>query len=388
MKRAGHVFDRIVERDNLRLACWKALKRKRSRLDAREFAANLEVNLAELRLSLLDGDCRLGVSHQFTVFDPKQRCITAPCFRERVLHHAIVNVCEPVLERFLIDDTFACRIGKGRNAALKRARQFASRGGYFLKMDVHKYFESIPHAELVHRLNRRFKDPRLLDLLSRIIHSHHQGSGRGLPIGSLTSQHFANFYLGWFDRFVKDTLRTRRYVRYMDDSVLWSDSTAALQEWLAASTQFLDQELGLKLNVPYINRVPHGMDFLGCRIFGTHMTLNRRSRTRFRRKIRRLESDFLRGAVSERQLQSRAESLVAFTRTEGVSSWQFRRRVVEQLSVGGQGLEPGEPRRQLEQLRAELPVGEPQQEHAVEPQQQPGLPLGRSSASAVDSALD
>jgi hypothetical protein len=192
MRRTGHLFERIIDRDNLRLALHQALRGKRSRPDARAFVAQLETNLEALRTSLARGDVVLGESHQFTIFDPKQRLITAPCFRERVLHHAILNVCEPVFERWLIDDTFACRKGKGRLAALERARRFAARNGYFLKLDVRRYFESIAHDILVARLERLFKDDRLLALVRRIIASFAAAPGRGLPIGSLTSQHFAN----------------------------------------------------------------------------------------------------------------------------------------------------------------------------------------------------
>lgn len=159
----------------------------------------------------------------------------------------------------------------------------------------------------------------------------------GLPIGSLTSQHFANFYLGAFDRFVKEQLRVPGYVRYMDDMVLWGDSSAELTSHLAACREFLTGELRLEPKpAPYINRTRHGMDFLGCRIFRTHVTLNRRSRVRFRRRLGALESDWLAGRIDERELQHRGTALVAFTTAGPVSSWRFRRRVLQRMPVGGQ----------------------------------------------------
>ena len=286
MRRANHLFERIVERDNLRLAVHKALKGKRSKRDARSFVARLDENLEAMRSALLGGDVRLGEYHQFTIFDPKERLITAPCFRERVLHHAILNVCEPIFERVLIADTFACRRGKGRLAALHRARHFARRHAFFLKLDVRRYFDSVSHEVLVARLERLFKDRRLLTLLRRIIAGFETTPGRGLPIGSLTSQHFANFYLGGFDRFIKEGLRIGGYVRYMDDSALWGDTSAGLRDHLAAAAGFLKAELALDLKPsPYINRTAQGMDFLGCRVFPHYMTLNRRRRVRFRRKL-------------------------------------------------------------------------------------------------------
>lgn len=126
MKRASHLFEAILERENFRIAFSKAVAGKRDRTDARIFANDLEANLRNLALSVRNDSVVLGQSRQFTIFDPKERLITAPCFRERVLHHAIMNVCEPVFERWLISDTFACRRGKGRVAAVRRAVDFAA----------------------------------------------------------------------------------------------------------------------------------------------------------------------------------------------------------------------------------------------------------------------
>jgi RNA-directed DNA polymerase len=125
MRRANHLFERIIERDNMRLAAYKALRGKRSKGDARAFVSRIDENLEALRESVELGGVVLGESHTFTIFDPKKRQITAPCFRERVLHHAIMNVCEPIFERWLIDDTFACRREKGRLAALRRRESVA-----------------------------------------------------------------------------------------------------------------------------------------------------------------------------------------------------------------------------------------------------------------------
>jgi RNA-directed DNA polymerase len=206
------------------------------------------------------------------------RLITAPCFRDRVFHHALTLICEPVFERFLIADTFACRWGKGRVASVERARSFARRHPWFLKLDIRKYFDSIDHAILCGRLGRQFKDRRLLDLFGRIIASYEVGPGHGVPIGSLTSQHLANFYLGWVDRFVKEKHRAVGYVRYMDDFVVWGENRAWLSDVRDRVGEFLERELSLCLKPePYINQSRFGMDFLGCRVKPSHVSLNRRS---------------------------------------------------------------------------------------------------------------
>ena len=160
-------------------------------------------------------------------------------------------------------------------------------------MDVRKYFDSVPHGRLFARLQRIFKDSRLLDLLGRIIESHSHDAGRGLPIGSLTSQHFANFYLGFFDRFVKERLRIKGYVRYMDDFVLWSDSTQELKRIEAATAGYLSDELDLQVKrCSHINRTEQGLGFLGCRVYPGRLELNKQSRLRFRRKLRALEAAY------------------------------------------------------------------------------------------------
>ncbi|HUY34674.1 MAG TPA: reverse transcriptase/maturase family protein [Pirellulales bacterium] len=336
MQRAGHLFDQALAWNNLREAAARALRGKRHRPDARRFASDLDVRLSSMRVELAAGTYLFGRCHQFVVHDPKQRIITAPDFRDRVVHHALINVCEPVFERWLIDDTYACRRGRGRIAAVLRARCFARRFGYYLKLDIRKYFDSIPHAELLRRLERLFKDPRLLDLFARLVGSFRGSVGRGLPIGALTSQHFANFYLGWFDREVKERWRVKGYARYMDDMVLWGDSAAGLRELRRRAIAFLSDELRLTVKpAHYLNRSQHGLDFLGCRVHPDRLTLNRRSRVRFRRKLAALESMRRRETITPSDLQRRGTALVAYARAAGVNSWQFRQRALRQMEVSG-----------------------------------------------------
>jgi hypothetical protein len=174
----------------------------------------------------------------------------------------------------------------------------------------------------------------LLELLRRIIASYECLPGHGLPIGRLTSQHFANFYLGWFDRFVKEGLRSPGYVRYMDDMALWAETSEVLRNSLDVATTFLKDELDLEVKPsPYRNRVEHGMDFLGGRVFPRYIILNRRSRVRFRRKLRALEVAHRAGRIDELSLQQRASALIAYTRTPGLSSWRFRHSVLESMPV-------------------------------------------------------
>jgi hypothetical protein len=299
----------------------------------RQFATGLDDRIAEMAKAISEGIFPVGRFHQFLIRDPKERVITAPCFDERVLHHAIMNVCEPVLDRWLIDDTFACRSGKGREAAILRAQHFSRNALWCLKLDVRKYFESISHQRLLHLLESRFKDERLLQLLNRIIAAYRGDLGVGVPIGSLTSQHFANFYLGWLDRFVKETLRVRGYVRYMDDMVLWHPSRKVLVEMHRRCQQFATVHLGLEFKPSSVQRTGVGVAFLGCRIWPTHVELNRRSKRRWRRRVRVLERGERLGLISELNLQQRMVALTAFSQAAGAKSWRFRKSVLQPVAV-------------------------------------------------------
>lgn len=302
------------------------MRGKRDRSQVTGFVARLEENLDRMGQEIRDGTIEVGRYDSFVIHDPKQRRISAPCFCERVLHHAILNVCEPALEAFAISDSYSCRIGKGQFAALERAQRFAAQHAWFLKLDVRKYFESIPKTLLLDKLGRRFREEHLLDLLHRIVWSFEPNLNRGVPIGALTSQHFANFYLGYLDHFVKENLRFRGYVRYMDDFVLWHDDRMWLAESRRKIEAFLEQLLDLELNPANLNRTERGMDFLGYRVYPDGRRLNRRSRRRFRKRFRGLEQALEMGAITEEEAQARGECLVAFTKHGACR--RYRRRVI------------------------------------------------------------
>lgn len=291
-----------------------------------------------IRQLLLEGRFPLGSYTQFTIFDPKRRLITAPSFQERVVHHAIMNVCEPAFEKWLVERTFACRRGMGRNKCLSLAQWYARRNAFFLKLDMRHYFDSIDHNVLFQLLCNKFKDPRLLDLFQKIIACYSVSEGRGLPIGSLTSQHFANFYLEAFDQFLLNELWTPCFVRYMDDVVIWGNSSKELTAWLVRIRNFLDAKLCLQLKESaYVNRNSLGLSMLGCRVFPKHIELSRRSKRRFQRKLASLEQSLSIYETSELVAQQRATALVAFVTTARVKSWRFRTLVLERTASDGQG---------------------------------------------------
>lgn len=390
MKRQGQLMDAIAEPANLRLAFWNAAKSKRAKADCRIFQERLDENVSSLRQELLSGSVTVGEYHTFTIHDPKERTICAASFRERVLHHALMNVCEPVLERAAIYHSYACRKGMGAQAAVRRATSYARQSAWFLKMDIRKYFDSIDQGVLRGLLARKFKDAGVLDLFDRILASYETAPGRGLPIGNLTSQHFANFYLAPLDRFVKERLQRRCYVRYMDDFVVWGETAAELREVWRQVERFLTTELKLELksNV-MLNRSERGMDFLGYRIFPDDLRLARRSKRRFASKFRAYEREREEGVWTELELQQRMTALIAFTlpcRSRG-----FRRNVMQRFGAEANGLQPRDTRRQLEQQRQQRALRQSEQQQPDEHQQQhwfPGCPAPSSTRWPEGSPVD
>jgi RNA-directed DNA polymerase len=333
MKRVGGLYEAMLDRENFLLAFHRAAKGKRYRAEVGKFQDDFPNWLMSIAERLSSSIFTFGRFHQFLIRDPKERIITAPCFEERVVHHAIMNVCEPVLDRWLIDDTFACRIGRGREAAVDRALQFCRTQPWCLKLDVRKYFDSINHDRLLELLTRRFKEVPLHELFEQIVRSFRGSQGMGLPIGSLMSQHFANFYLGWLDRYVKEVMKVRGYVRYMDDMLMWGEDRQQLQRVQRECELFVADELRLEFKPVKVLRVEQGISFLGCRLFPTHVELNRRSKQRWQRRVRLLEKAYRLGLLSDLDLQKRLASLTAFTRSGGVQSWKFRTSVLEPSEV-------------------------------------------------------
>ena len=331
MKRAGNLIEQIADTDNLRLAFWKASKGKRMKAAVLMYRHDLQRRLCALREELLDGDMSWGPYHTFMINDPKERMICAAPLRDRVAHHAIMNICEVYFECFQIHDSYACRKGKGLDGAIDRAVQYSRPGDWYLKLDVRKYFDSVAHDVLKSLLRQRFKDRRLLELLDGVIDSYETTCGRGIPIGNLTSQFFANHYLGLFDHYAKETLRCRRYVRYMDDFVIWDENREVLRRIREEIDTFLHERLKLALKPACLNACSRGMTFLGYRVFPGRVRLARRSRDRFRRKLQCYHNNYAGGIWDEETVARHVEPLLAFV--QRAESTQYRRRTLTNMGL-------------------------------------------------------
>lgn len=241
------MYEQICSWDNLLLAWHRASLGKRGQPQTAAFEHHLEEELTRLQAGLLAGTYRPGRYHSFHIHEPKRRLISAAPFRDRVVHHALCNLIAPLFDRTFVADSYANRLGKGTHRALDRAQTLARRFAYVLPCDIRQFFPSIDHQILVDTLARTLRDPRVMNLVRLLLES---GRGvlageytmvwfpgddllaaarpRGLPIGNLTSQLWANCYLNPFDHFVKRELRCAGYVRYVDDFLLFAKDKPTL----------------------------------------------------------------------------------------------------------------------------------------------------------------
>ena len=312
MKRAGNLMPKIVDVDNLMLAFCKARRGKQYRQEVIDYSMNVINNLLSLRTRLMDESLQVGNYHYFEIYDPKQRKICAASFEERVVHHAVVNICKERFEQHLIYDTYATREGKGVYAAIERAREAIVKYPYVAKLDIRKYFDSIDHVILKFKLRRLFKDNQLLRLLDAIIDSYCTKHDKGIPIGNLTSQYFANYYLSDFDHYIKERLNVPMYVRYMDDMLLFAKTRVELIDIVGKVTRFLADNLLLELKLAQIVNVNKGVSFLGYVLLPHRVMLNRRSKLRFVQKMREYTLLLKQGLWSDDTYRQHMQPLLAF----------------------------------------------------------------------------
>lgn len=296
----GGLFEHFSSFSNLLAAYQKARRGTRKNQATSEFFLNLEYELFEMQESLRLMTYYPEDYRYFQIYDPKERTISVAPFRDRVVHHALVNVLEPIYERCFIYDSYATRKGKGTHKALRQAQRYLKRTGWFFKTDISKYFDSIQHDVLLELLSLKIKDKQVLEITERIIRNGGAG-GVGLPIGNLTSQFFANVYLNKFDHFVKQELRFKEYIRYMDDFVLFSSDKDWLKQARLEIEAYLKEQLGLSLKPSgtYINSATNGLTFLGRRVFPATLRIAPENLKRMLKRMKACEADHLSGEMDE-----------------------------------------------------------------------------------------
>jgi RNA-directed DNA polymerase len=346
----------IYDWTNLYLAYRKAARGKRGHGPAARFEFYLEDNLIQLQDELAGETYRPGEYVNFTIHEPKRRLISAAPFRDRVAHHALCQVIEPAFERSFIAHSYANRVGKGTHRALDTCQQWMGQYRYVLACDVRQFFPSIDHRLLQCALNRRIQDGRIRRLISHILESgvgvlgeeydmvYFPGDDlfaanrpRGLPIGNLTSQFWANCYMNDFDHFVTRHLGCGAYLRYVDDFLLFADDKRLLWQWRQA---IIERLAGLRLTLhehkAQVSAVSEGVRFLGFVVYATHRRLVRRKGLQYRQKLRALMKGYRGKGTRHRKVD--AETIKASVRgwinhVRYADTWGLRRDVLKEVRL-------------------------------------------------------
>lgn len=341
----GHdnLFERIISKENI-FAAWREFQRgKMGKQDVLVFAEHFEEHLLLLHADLVNGRYRHGPYTRFLVHDPKQRSIAKASVRDRVLHHAICRVITANFDKAFVFDSYSSRKTKGVHRAIERFQQLAQRLSrnntqtvWVLKCDVRKFFASVGHDRLLELCVKRVRDDRVMTLLKNILYSFEVKPEKGIPLGNLTSQLFANIYLDRLDQYVKREMRIKNYLRYTDDFVLLSRDLSELEHVLPLIRDFLLCDLDLDLHPTKVSFLKwhQGVDFLGYEHFPHYRVLRTKTKKRMIRKLRNRREDFESGDVDEDGLRQTVASylgVLSHSRNRGLAT-QIRRNFLPNVT--------------------------------------------------------
>lgn len=345
------LWDQITCFQNLYIAYRQAAKTRHNSAAVAGFEFDLESNLLMLQQELRERTYKPGAYTSFFIHDPKRRLISAAPFRDRVVHHALVNLIEPIFERKFIYDSYANRRGKGTHRALDRCTQFLRRYDYVLPIDIVQYFPSIDHDLLFDRLKNDIYEPEVLNLCRLIIdsgcgiHSHVEKASpistinyqvcqrdHGLPIGNLTSQFWANVYLDPLDQYIKRTLRCRAYIRYVDDMLIFSNSKQELRLWLEEIRRNLD-DLNLTIHLKRAQSRPtaSGIPFLGFIVYPDYRRLKRRKVVIAKRRVRNMMAQYRNGEISTGKVREKTIAWLNHAATG--DTWKLREKILKEITL-------------------------------------------------------
>lgn len=352
MHKIRGLYEQIYDFENLYHAYLKARKGKRYRVEVMKFTNHLEENLIQLQNELVWKSYEVGRYREFFVHEPKKRLVMALPFKDRVVQWAIYRVLNPYFEKGFIEDSYACRIGKGTHRAANRLQywlRYMDRRHerlYVLKMDISKYFYRVDHNVLTDILRKRIGDTDLLWLLNTIVRCEHtmfgiplgdhqferdRIGGLGMPIGNLTSQMFANLYLNELERYAKQTLHVKRYLRYMDDVIIVHEDKKYLWEIKEQLNELITRQLHLELNnKTMVSTVNQGVEFVGSRVWATHKKLRKKSALRMKRRLRYLERAYARGEVDIEKVNCSVQSYLGIMKH--CDSHNLKTKLLESLT--------------------------------------------------------
>lgn len=326
MKRHGNLFNGLCSFENLLKAAKKAQKGKRFKSSTGNFNLKLEDELISIQQELLTQTYQMGDYKRFYIYDPKKRLISAAPYRDRVVQHTLCNLIEPIFDKSFVFDSYACRKDKGSHLAVARFKHFCRFNNYVLKCDIKNYFASINHEVLYRLILRKIKDTKTLWLIKLIIDST---PSPGVPIDNLTSQIFANLYLNELDYFVKDNLKCKCYVRYMDDMAIFSNDKAELSRIKLAIREYLVKlKLQLHENKSQIFKT-RKVNFLGYRIFPTHCLIMSQNLVRLKRRMKKYLKLFRDGIIEKAKIINSLQSWLGYA--VHADSFKLRLQIIEQM---------------------------------------------------------
>ena len=309
MKKYGNLFKKIVTTENIHIAYCKARKGKLKQKKIQDFEKNLDINIENIRKSLIDRTFHTSRYRTKIIHEPKERTIfILPFAPDRIVQHSLMNILEPIWDKMMIHNNFACRVGKGIHAGSRKTMEYVRKNSYCLKCDISKFYPSVNHDILYDILQRKIKCIDTLWLIKDIIYSY-TGNGNNIPIGNYTSQWFGNMYLNELDTYVKHELRCKDYLRYCDDFCLFHNDKKILNEAAKSIESFLLTNLNLKFSKCDLFPVSHGVDFLGYRHFRKYILLRKSTAKRVKKRLARLPQLLKKGKVTKEQ----AESSIAST---------------------------------------------------------------------------
>ena len=275
---------KIASMDNLQWAYKKTAKAKKMTFGYLEFKEYKDINLKKIQEELLDGGYKIGEYRHFTIYEPKPRLVSALDFKDRLIQHALVGIIEPIFEATFLPNTFACRVGLGTHAGVRYIQsqlRKPSENQYYLKTDFSKFFPSVNHNILLEMVDRKISCKSTLALIKEIVKPNEVG----IPIGSLTSQLFANVYGSKLDTYIHHELGHRKWARYMDDVVILGDDQEKLKESFCKIQEFSNKNMDLEISKWHCQSTKRGINFLGYRIWDTHKLIRKDSAVRAKRKI-------------------------------------------------------------------------------------------------------
>ena len=330
--------------ENLFLA-WREFRRgKRNKLDVQRFEFNLEDNLFRLHRELQDRTYCHSHYTAFSVCDPKPRRIHKACVRDRILHHAVFRILYPVFDKSFIFDSYSCRLDKGTHRAVRRLELFARRLSrnnrkniFALKCDIRKFFDSVDQDVLLKLISRKIQDDKTFGLTGLIIRSFGKEPNKGLPLGNVTSQLFANIYLNELDQFIKHKLKQRYYLRYCDDFIILDEDENRLSKLIAVIADFLKESLKLTLHSDkiIIRKYHQGVDFLGYVALPHYRVLRTKTKRRILKKIGNKYQELKRGLISERSFRQGLQSY--FGVLKHCRGWKIKKDIFQSITKSRSG---------------------------------------------------